>query len=266
MLRIGIIGAGTMGSIIAHAIDEGTVRATLVALVDLEETRAESLAGDLSDSPVLESIAEIADHVDLIVEAAGVTAVKEVLTAAISRGKDVLVLSVGGLIEAQDLIDQAENEGTTIYCPSGAIAGIDAIKAGDVGTIESARITTRKPPAGLAGAPYLKENGIDVSRLDEPKVVFQGTARDACRSFPANVNVSAALSLAGIGFDRTLVTLIADPGISRNIHEIEVIGDFGTIRTVTENTPSANPKTSRLAALSAIALLKNLTGSMRVGT
>ena len=255
-----------MGSIIAHAIDDGEVPCLLVAIADLDRPRAESLAGNLSQPPDIGTIPEIAGRVDLIVEAAGTAAVTEILREAIPRGKDVLVLSVGGLIDASDWIDRATDQGIRIYCPSGAIAGLDALKAANIGKIESARITTRKPPAGLAGAPYLEEHDIDITNLVEPKEVFEGSAREACRGFPANVNVSAALSLAGIGIDKTRVRLIADPGITQNIHEVEVEGDFGVIRTVTENVPSQNPKTSRLAALSAIALLKHLTGTLRIGT
>jgi aspartate dehydrogenase len=266
MLTIGIIGSGAIGSIIARAIDAGEVGGHLVAIADLDRPRAESLAGILDRTPEIRTIREIAAQADLIVEAAGTAAVTEVLREAIPRGKDVLVLSVGGLVDASGWIDQASNQGTRIYCPSGAIAGLDAIKAANIGKIESARITTRKPPGGLAGAPYLQEHDIDVLNLAEPKIVFEGSAREACFAFPANVNVSAALALAGIGIDKTRVRLIADPGISRNIHEIEVEGDFGVIRTVTENVPSQNPKTSRLAALSAIALLKHLTGALRIGT
>lgn len=266
MFTIGIIGSGAMGSIIAQAIDGGDAGGQLVAIADLDRNRAESLARTLRQPPQIGTIPEIAAQVDLIVEAAGADAVTEILREAIPHNKDVLVLSVGGLIDSSDLIGQAARHGTKIYCPSGAIAGLDAIKAANIGTIEFARITTRKPPAGLEGAPYLEENDINISNLQEPKLVFEGTAREACRAFPTNVNVSAALSLAGIGVDKTTVRLIADPSLTRNIHEVEARGDSGAIRTITENTPSNNLKTSRLAALSAIALLRDLAGSLHIGT
>jgi aspartate dehydrogenase len=266
MLKVGIIGAGTMGSIIARSVSRGEVEARIVGLADLDDARAKALAEALEGDVQIGTIGEIAPNADLLVEAAGADAVEQVLREAASRAKDVIVLSVGALIELEELIQFASDRGSAIYCPSGAIAGLDAIKAASIGKIESARLTTRKPPAGLSGAPHLHDLGIDLSSLDEPMTVFEGSARDACKAFPANINVSAALSLAGIGVDRTHVRLIADPTIERNIHEIEVTGDFGVIRTVTENTPSDNPKTSRLAALSAVALLKNLTRSLRVGT
>jgi aspartate dehydrogenase len=265
MLRIGIVGAGTMGLLIARAVAAGEVHARLVAVSDLDVGRARALADSLARVPIVASLRELAREADLIVESAGASAVADVLSEAIAAERDALILSVGGLIDLGDLIERAGRAGTTIHCPSGAIAGLDAVRAAAIGTIESARITTRKPPAGLVGAPYLAERGVDLSSLTTPTVVFEGSARDACRAFPANVNVSAALALAGIGVDRTRVRLVADPGVTRNTHEIEVRGDFGVLRTSTENVPSENPRTSLLAARSAIALLRNLTATLRIG-
>lgn len=255
-----------MGSLIAKAVDAGVIDAELTGIAELERARAEAVVAALGGNVAIGAIADLAESADLLVEAAGAGAVAEVLGEASAHGRDALVLSVGGLLDLDDQIESMRQADLRIYCPSGAIGGLDAVKAAAVGTIESARITTRKPPAGLAGARYLEEHGIDLSSLTGPQTVFEGTARDACRAFPANVNVSAALSLAGIGADRTRVRLVADPSVSRNVHEIEVKGDFGVIRTVTESTPSENPKTSRLAASSAIALLKNMTASLRIGT
>ena len=171
------------------------------------------------------------------------------------------------MIDRDDWIRLAAEKGSTIHCPSGAIAGLDAVKAAGYGTIQEACITTTKPPAALEGAPYLRANGIVPGELEEAKIVFEGTAREACREFPANVNVSAALSLTGIGVDRTRVTIVADPAVERNVHEVEVVGDFGRFRTVMENEPSPdNPRTSRIAAMSAVALLKNLSAPLRLGT
>ena len=263
-LRVGLIGAGAMGSIIARAVGRGELRAALTGVADLEPERARAAAAE--SGAIVGTIPEVAEVADLLVEAAGAGVVRPVLEAAARRGRDAVILSVGGLLDLGDTIEAATDAGVNVYCPSGAIAGLDAVKAAANGEIRTARLTTRKPPAGLAGAPYLAAHGIDVSALEAPVTVFEGTAREACRAFPANINVSAALSLAGIGADGTEVRLIADPSIERNIHEIEVTGDFGVIRTITENAPSENPRTSRLAALSAVALLKGLTASPRVGT
>jgi aspartate dehydrogenase len=172
---------------------------------------------------------------------------------------------VGGLIGKEKLLKLAKN--SRVYIPSGAICGIDGLKSASAGRIDSVTLTTRKPPKGLEGAPYLKERGIDPARFKDETVVFDGSAKDAIKGFPQNVNVSAVLSLAGIGAARTRVRIIASPGSERNIHEVEITGDFGKILTRTENVPSrTNPKTSALAILSAIATLGAIADRVRVGT
>lgn len=266
MMDIGIVGAGTMGSMMAHAIDRGEVNARLVWVADLEDERVERLRQALETPPEVGVLPRMVADVDLVAEAAGMSAVRELLPAVVENGKDIVVLSIGGLIDMEDWVRRAAETGTRIFCPSGAIAGLDAVKSAAVGRIDSATIVTRKPPAGLRGTLYLAEHGIDLDHLSEPKVVFDGSAREACRAFPANINVAAALSLAGIGVDRTRVRIVADPEARRNTHRIEVTGDAGSITTITENVPSDNPRTSRLAALSAIALLAGMTSALRVGT
>ena len=267
MLGIGIVGVGNMGSVIARAIDRTEIPASLVGVADLDVQRAENLVATLERKPPVLSVDDLADVSDLVVETAGPKALEGIVQAVINRGKDLVVLSIGGLIDRDDWIRLAAEKGSTIHCPSGAIAGLDGVKAAGYGTIQEARITTTKPPAALEGAPYLRANGIVLGELEEARIVLEGTAREACREFPANVNVSTALSLTGIGVDRTRVTIVADPAVERNVHEVEVVGDFGRFRTVMENKPSPdNPKTSRIAAMSVVALLKNLSAPLRVGT
>jgi aspartate dehydrogenase len=262
-MEIGIVGAGTMGAIIADAIDRDAGPVRLVGIADLDQEKARRLSERLMSRPPVLTLSELAERSSVLVECAGVGAVPDVIAAAESHDADLIVLSVGGLL---DRTGPPGSDLSRIYCPSGAIAGLDAIRAAAVGRIDSSSITTRKPPAGLRDNPYLESQGIDLANLTAPRTVFEGSAREACRAFPANINVAAALSLAGIGPDRTTVRIIADPGVERNIHEVEVTGDFGRIRTTTENEPSDNPKTSRLAALSAIALIRGLTTRMRVGS
>jgi aspartate dehydrogenase len=160
----------------------------------------------------------------------------------------------------------AEKNGSRIYCPSGALGGLDAVKAAKVGKIESITITTRKQPQSFASSPFAVQNKIDLASIREPRILFKGNAAEACRLFPANVNVAASLALAGIGMDRTTVSVVADPTIERNVHEVDVVGEFGRMRTILENVPSENARTSKLAAFSAIALLQDLTGSLHIGT
>ena len=150
--------------------------------------------------------------------------------------------------------------------PSGAIAGLDGIKSACVGQVSRVTVTTRKPPNGLEGAPYLVERGISLVGLREEREIFSGNAREACRGFPANVNVSAAVSLAGLGPDKTQIRILAVPGLKWNCHDIEVEGEFGRLAVHIENAPSENPRTGKLTALSIIRSVQDVVDSVRVGT
>ena len=156
--------------------------------------------------------------------------------------------------------------GGRIIVPTGALLGLDAVSASAEGIIHSVKMTTRKPPIGLKGAPYLVQNNISVDGLNEAKLVFSGTAREAAAGFPANVNVAAALSLAGIGPDRTMIDIWADPAVDRNCHTIEVDSDSARYKLSIENIPSENPKTGKNVALSVLAALRKMHAPMAVGT
>jgi len=175
-------------------------------------------------------------------------------------------LSVGALLENEDLIALARQNGGQIVVPTGALIGLDAVTAAAEGTIQSVRMVTRKPLNGLAGAPYLVENNIDISGITEPLKIFEGTARDAAKGFPANLNVAVALSLAGLGPDRTTLQIWADPTVTRNVHRVEVESDSARFSMTIENIPSENPKTGRITALSVIAYLRKQGAALRVGT
>jgi aspartate dehydrogenase len=176
-----------------------------------------------------------------------------------------MVISVGALLDHPEIIEQSRQSGCRLYVPSGAIAGLDGIKSASVGRIEHVTHTTRKPPAGLEGAPYLIERGISLAGLEHEKEIFYGSAREACRGFPANVNVTAAVSLAGIGADQTRVRILAVPGLVRNCHDIDVEGEFGKLHVHIENVPSENPKTGKLTALSMIRALQDAIDTVRIG-
>jgi aspartate dehydrogenase len=176
------------------------------------------------------------------------------------------VLSCGALLDNFELVDFAKRHGGRVLVPSGALLGLDAVAAAAEGAISSVHMITRKPPSGLAGAPYLEVHGIAVAGLAAAKRVFAGTAREAARGFPANVNVAAALALAGIGPERTTIEIWADPGIDRNIHRIEVEADAARFSMQIENVPSENPKTGRLTPLSVIAALRKLVSPLAVGS
>ncbi len=268
-LKIGVFGCGTIGSAICRAIDKGVIDADLVAICD-RDPAIEHLADSLVTHPEAMNIRRMAKSVDIVVEAASQSAVRRIAPAVLLAGCDLMVMSVGAFSDAElldSLKDLALRNRCRIYIPSGAVAGIDGIKSAKVGGIESVVLTTRKPPSGFSGAPYVEERGIDLSSLTEETLLFEGSAADAVQAFPANVNVAGTLSLAGIGYEDTVVRIIADPGTTRNVHEIEVKGEFGVLTVKNENLPSPmNPKTSYIAVLSAIATLKKLTEPVWVGT
>lgn len=271
MLKIGIIGCGFIGGQICRNIDEGTVNAELYALCDSSESKVLELAASLKRcSPASMEIEELLRSVDLVIECASQKAVRFIVPQALEAGRDVMVLSVGALADQElreRLFKLAKQNNCKLYFPSGAVAGIDGINSASAAGISSVTLTTSKPPSGLAGAPYIAEMGIELEKIEKETLLFEGPASEAVKAFPANVNVAATISLAGIGFERTKVRVIADPTLSRNVHEITVEGEFGKFTTKVENLPSPdNPRTSYLAALSAISTLKKILSPIQIGT
>ncbi|MDW7775075.1 MAG: aspartate dehydrogenase [Methanosarcinales archaeon] len=270
MLRVGVVGCGAIGSIICRALDKGIEGAELVAIHEHHAENIESLCAELSHKPGIMKISEMVKEVDLVVESASAIAVPQAAIPALESGCDVMIMSVGALVDGQildNLVDLARMHNCRIYLPSGAVAGIDGIKSASVAPVQSVTLITTKPPRGLVGAPYVVAKKIDLDAFDRPSVIFDGTAFEAVKAFPANVNVAACISLAGIGVDRTRVKIVVDPGSTRNRHEIEVIGDFGRFTTEVENIPfPENPRTSYLAALSAVATLKKIASPLQIGT
>jgi len=268
-LRVGIVGCGVIGTALAqYAQSELDDKIELVALFDIDMDKPKTLMANANVRAVVTgSIKDTADECDLIIEAAGKDAVSEVLKEAIRAGKDAMIISVGGLIDNMDLMDLAAIGGRRIYVPSGAIAGLDGIKAASLRSVDAVTLTTTKPPKGLKGAPYITEKGIDLDAIKEDKVIFEGSVLEAVKGFPKNINVSAALSLAGIGPEKTRVRIVCSPTATSNIHEIEFIGESGKILARTENVPCpTNPKTSYLAALAAMAALGGIVEGVRIGT
>ncbi len=264
--RVAIAGLGAIGRALARRLADGVPGLSLAGVAVRDRSKAEGwLAEQRITCPIL-PLAALPDHVDLAVEVAPAAIIEEICRPMLEAGKQVMVLSAGALLPRPDLIALARERGGQIIVPTGALLGLDAVTAAAEGTIRSVRMTTRKPPKGLAGAPYLEANGISVEGLTEPKRVFSGTAREAAAGFPANVNVAAALSLAGIGPDRTTIEIWADPGVTRNCHAIEVDADSAKFTLSIENIPSENPKTGRITALSAIAALRKLHAPLRIGT
>ena len=266
-LRVAIGGFGAIGKVVARSLDRGIEGLTLAAVAARDGARAESvMAGFMRPVPVV-PLARLWENADIVVECAPAALLRELAEPALAHGRTVMVLSCGALLDNFDLVDLARFNGARILVPAGALLGLDAVIAAAEGGISRVRMVTRKPPQGLLGAPYLVANKIDVSGLAAPKCVFSGIAREAARGFPANVNVAAALALAGIGPDRTTVEIWADPGVTRNIHRIEVEAEAARFSMQIENVPSEeNPRTGRLTALSVIAALKKLASPLAIGT
>jgi aspartate dehydrogenase len=220
----------------------------------------------LASKPALLPIEGLADVADMVIECAPSSLLRAIVAPFVRAGKTAMVLSAGALLENEDLIALAKAHGGQIVVPTGALIGLDAVTAAAEGEIRAVRMVTRKPVRGLAGAPYIVANNIDIESITEPLKIFDGTAREAAKGFPANLNVAVALSLAGIGADRTTLQIWADPALTRNVHRVEVDADSASFSMTIENIPSENPKTGRITALSAIAWLRKQRAALRVGT
>src|SRR5688500_1896697 len=265
-IRVAIAGLGTIGRVLARRLHDGMPGLALGAVAARDRAKAEAwLAAQSIDAPVV-ALEDMPAHADLAVECAPAALIERICAPMLTAGKQVMVLSCGALLPRPELLDLAKAHGGRIIVPTGALLGLDAVAAAAEGQIRSVTMITRKPPRGLAGAPYLVENDISVEGLIEAKRVFAGSARDAAAGFPANVNVVAALALAGVGPDRTRIEIWADPAVTRNCHTIEVDADSARFTLSIENVPSENPKTGRIVALSVIAALRKLGAPLRVGT
>jgi len=265
--RVAIAGFGAIGKVVAQHLDQGIQGLELAAVSARDAARSEAaMAGFARKVPVV-PLSRLGEHAEIVVECAPAAVLRDILEPALALGRSVIVLSCGALLENPDLIDLARRQGGRILVPTGALLALDAVQAAAVGDIATVHMITRKPPNGLAGAPYLVEHEIGVDGLNAPKRVFSGTAREAARGFPANVNVAAALAMAGIGPDRTTIEIWADPGVSRNMHRIEVEADAARFAFEIENVPSLeNPRTGKMTALSVVALLRKITAPLAIGT
>jgi aspartate dehydrogenase len=264
--RVAVVGLGPIGRKVVEALDKGIDGLVLAAVSVQESAKHRDFLAGLSKPPVILPIDGLADIADLVIECAPARLVRSIVAPFVSRGKTAVVLSAGALLENEDLIALARQNGGQIVVPTGALIGLDAMTAAAEGKILSVRMVTRKPVNGLVGAPYLVANKIDIEGITEPLRVFEGTAREAAKGFPANLNVAVALSLAGLGPDRTRLEIWADPALTRNVHRMEVDSDSARFSMSIENIPSENPKTGRITALSVIAYLRKQRSALRVGT
>lgn len=265
-ITVAIGSLGAVGLEVARALHAGIdgLQLTAVSGRDIEKAKR-NLASFGCDVPVL-PLGELANHADVIVECAPAAVFRELLEPAVEQGRRIVCISAGALLEHFDLVERARETGSQIMLPTGAIAGLDTVRAAARGGISSSTIVTRKPPNGLQGAPGIPD-GVDILALTEPLQVFAGSAREGAKLFPANVNVAAALGLAGAGPDETRLEIWADPGVQRNVHRIELRSAAVDIDVDIRNVPSeANPRTGKVVCMSVLASLERLVSPLIVGT
>ncbi|MBI5416399.1 aspartate dehydrogenase [Candidatus Poribacteria bacterium] len=266
-IKAGIIGCGAIGREIGKAIIENIPSIELIAISEIQPENINKFNQIVKKNFNSISIQKLISGTDFIIESASAKISYEIACEALSCGKNVMIMSVGGLVhDFSKIFSLAKKHGGKLYIPSGAICGIDGLKAAACSKIYSVELTTRKPPQGFSGSEYLEKNNIKIENITHETCIFNGNAEKAVLAFPKNINVSLTLSLAGIGAEKTKVKIIADPACTTNIHEICVQGDFGKFYLKTENEPSPdNPKTSYMAILSAICILKNINNPISIG-
>jgi len=268
-LKVGILGCGAIGSRIALSVtNELKNECELSGIYDIDEKKAKELQKNISTVNLAKySLIDLIKSCELMVEAIDAEDTRSIIKQALESKKHVLAMSVGKLLNLNDLLNLADKNNRQLLLPSGAIAGLDAIKAASLVPTASITLTTRKPPSSLTENHYIREQGIDLSTLDKETVIFDGDVEKAVELFPKNINVAAALALASNAINKIRVRIIASPDFDRNSHEIEMIGDFGRIQSRTDNIPCPdNPKTSYLAVLSGIQTLKQFCHSIKIGT
>ena len=266
-LNVGIAGFGTIGAAVAQRLHEGLPGLMLAAICSGRQDVAEARAHSLGLAVPVVSPAELAERCDVIVECAPTPAFMAIAEPALAAGRILVTVSGAAILEHPEITDRAREGGGQIILATGALLGLDAVRAAAEGVIHSVRMVTRKPPRSLRTAKHVVENGIDLDNLTEPLLLFRGTAREGARAFPSNVNVAAALGLAGIGPDHTELEIWADPTKTRNTHRIDVDSNSARLGLEIENIPTdENPGTGRITALSMIAALRGITTPLRVGT
>jgi aspartate dehydrogenase len=266
-LRVSVGGLGTIGLPVARWLASRPPGLILAAVSARNVGRAEERLAKVGISTSVIPADALAERSDIVIECLPAAVFQVVAVPAVEAGRILVALSAGALLDHLSLVERARQTGARIIVPSGAILGLDAVRAAAQGTIRSVKMITRKPPQSLEGSPYLEQNRISLDGLTGPIRIFAGTAREGARGFPANVNVAAALALAGIGPDATTLEIWADPALTRNTHRIEVEADSARFSMTVEGVPSEdNARTGKLTPLSVIACLRGLVEPLRIGT
>jgi aspartate dehydrogenase len=267
-MKIGIAGIGAVGAEVARSLDrDDAPKCQLAGVAARTPARVAELNRTLKQPVQAFDFATLAAQSDCVVEALPPALFGELAETVLRAGKCLIALSASQLIGRDDLIALARESGGRILVASGAILGLDALNAAHIGKIHAVKIITRKPVNGLIKAPYVVRSGIDLTKLKEPQKIIAGSVTEVACEFPANVNVAAAISLAGLGSDRTRMEVWADPSLKKNLHSVEVSSDSSDFKMSIQNEPSTeNPATEVITAQSVIALLRRFHSTLYVGT
>lgn len=272
-MRVAILGGGTIARLLLEHIRRGELGSgvdVMAIVARAQSVRAARLAQQYGVALVCDVASVISAKPDIVVEAASHDAVREYCERLLANRIAVIVLSGGALCDDDlrlRLEKAAEGSGALLYVPSGGIAGLDGLKAACAAGVDEVQITVMKPPAAWKSIPHVERMNIDLDHMREPRTLYEGAARNGVPLFPANVNIAAVLSMAGIGFDRTRLKVVADPALTHNTHLIEIRGSTGNMQFRLENVPAPdNPKTAWLACYSALAALKQALSPVRYGT
>ncbi|HEY0270987.1 MAG TPA: aspartate dehydrogenase [Sphingomonas sp.] len=266
-LKVGIIGLGVIGGAVLRAIAEDPSGLILTAVCVRDAAAGRAKLAALGVRAQLRSLGELVEACDVVFDGAVAASLPEIGHAALSAGRTLVTMNSGALLDAPDLFDLAAARGGRIVVPSGGVAGFDGIRAACLSDVQTLTLVSRKPPESLRDAPHVVQRGYDLEGLSEPLCVFAGNAREAARAFPANANVAATLSLAGPGPERTRVEMWADPTVTRITQQIHLVSAAAELRLeIQSNAMPENPKTGSLTPLSAIAALRSLVATVRIGS
>ena len=269
-LKIGLVGCGAIGTSLAKAIKKDFAKkAELSAVYDIDSSRSSKISALFkSRSLAVSSLEQLIKRSQLVIEAASASCSWDVARKALLKKRDVMVMSIGGIVSRKaELSRLAAKSGARVYLPSGAISGVDSLKAAVFGKVKNVTLTTRKNPVAFKGVKYVEGLGLDLEKIEKDTLLFSGPASEAVKNFPQNINVAALLSIAGIGQDKTMVEILACPGVTKNIHEIRIESEAGSVFTRTENVLHPdNPKTSYMAVLAAVATLNEIMEPVKAGT
>jgi aspartate dehydrogenase len=267
ILGVAVAGFGSIGRLVGRHLDEGLPGLRLVSVSARNLDRARETLNAFRTRVDAVPLERIADQADVVVDCAVPDVFREAVTPAIERGRTIVTVNATALIEHPDIIARAELTGARIILVSGSVLGFDALRAANVGVINSVLMVTRKPPLSLANSPWVRERGIDPREIARPTMIFTGSAREAARAFPDKFNIAAAVALASIGADRVRIEIWLDPTVERNVHRIAVDADSTRFEMEIQNVPNPGHEgTGPLTAYSVIAALKDLTATFRAGT